>query len=112
MTTVSVITGAGGMGAPRRGLLGSGNHIVLFDISQDRLDAAVAELDGTGPDGTGLDGTAVTAISAMSPTGSPSTDCSPPQRVSARSRRWYTTAGVSPGWAMPSSSAGSTHSAP
>ena len=62
MTTVSVITGAGGMGVPTARLLGSGNHIVLFDISQDRLDAAVAELDGTGLDGTGLDGTAVTAI--------------------------------------------------
>ena len=46
MTTVSVITGAGGMGVPTARNLGTDHHIVLFDNSQDRLDAAVAALDG------------------------------------------------------------------
>ena len=46
MTTVSVITGAGGMGVPTARNLRSDNHIVLFDNSQERLDAAVADLGG------------------------------------------------------------------
>lgn len=46
MISVSVITGAGGMGVPTARILGADHHIVLFDYSQDRLDNAVAELDG------------------------------------------------------------------
>lgn len=48
MTSVAVITGAGGMGLPTARLLGKDHALVLCDVRQDRLDAAGAALRDAG----------------------------------------------------------------
>ena len=49
MTRVSVITGgAGGMGRATAKVVGRDHALVLADVRQERLDEAVAELDGLG----------------------------------------------------------------
>jgi NAD(P)-dependent dehydrogenase (short-subunit alcohol dehydrogenase family) len=53
--TVSVITGgAGGMGLATAKVVGRDHAIVLCDVRQDRLDAAVKELDGIGVTATAV----------------------------------------------------------
>ena len=49
MTSVTVITGgAGGMGLATAKIVGRDHTVVLCDVRQDRLDAAVSTLDGLG----------------------------------------------------------------
>lgn len=49
MTDVAVITGgSGGMGLATARILGADHALLLTDVSQDRLDAAVTELTGLG----------------------------------------------------------------
>ena len=49
MTSVTVITGgAGGMGLATAKIVGPDHTVVLCDVRQDRLDAAVSTLDGIG----------------------------------------------------------------
>ena len=46
MRDVAVITGgAGGIGLAAAKIVGRGRAVVICDVSQDRLDAAVAELE-------------------------------------------------------------------
>ncbi|MBV9487903.1 MAG: SDR family NAD(P)-dependent oxidoreductase, partial [Frankiaceae bacterium] len=49
--TVAVITGgAGGMGLATAKIMGTNHRLLLSDVSDDRLDAAVAELRAAGVD--------------------------------------------------------------
>ncbi|UXA17992.1 SDR family oxidoreductase [Mycobacterium sp. SMC-4] len=55
MQNVTVITGgAGGMGLATAQVVGRDDSVVLADVRQDRLDAAVTELAGRGVTATGL----------------------------------------------------------
>jgi NAD(P)-dependent dehydrogenase (short-subunit alcohol dehydrogenase family) len=57
MTRTAVITGgAGGMGLATAKILGRDHRVVLTDVDQGRLDAAVAELTGLGIEATGVVG--------------------------------------------------------
>lgn len=54
MTRVAVITGAGGMGVPTAELLAADHAVVLADVRQDRLDAAVPALAAKGISATAV----------------------------------------------------------
>lgn len=55
MTRTALITGGtGGMGFATARLLGKDHRLILVDLRQDRLDAAVAELTATGVDARGV----------------------------------------------------------
>ncbi|WP_422743261.1 SDR family NAD(P)-dependent oxidoreductase [Mycobacterium sp. WMMD1722] len=57
MDRVVVITGgAGGMGVATAEIVGRDHHVVLCDVRRERLDAAVAKLDGIGVSATGVYG--------------------------------------------------------
>lgn len=53
MRTAIITGGTGGMGLATAKLLGSDHRVVLADLNQDRVDAAVAELSAVGIDAVG-----------------------------------------------------------
>ena len=71
--TISVITGgAGGMGLATAKVVGRDHDVVLCDVRQDRLDAAVKELNGIGVTATAVncDVTDRDAVAALMKTAS------------------------------------------
>lgn len=54
MQTAIITGGAGGMGLATAKILGRDHHVVLADLGQDRLDAAVAELAALGIESEGV----------------------------------------------------------
>src|SRR6478609_3464708 len=54
MTKTAVITGGtGGMGMATARILGTDHRIVLADLNQERIDAAIVELSASGIDASG-----------------------------------------------------------
>jgi NAD(P)-dependent dehydrogenase (short-subunit alcohol dehydrogenase family) len=56
MKTVIITGGAGGMGLATAAIMGVDHRVVLADLNQDRLDAAVAELRARGVEAVGIAG--------------------------------------------------------
>ena len=55
MNRIAVVTGgAGGMGLATAKILGSDHQVILSDVRQERLDAAVADLNALGIEAEGV----------------------------------------------------------